>query len=384
MSSVLKFQKAAYDLIQNERFFGELLLECRVILDHPTLKYDAAVTSRGGRPTMLLAPNAMTLGGRQLKALIKHELMHILFHHLKINMISKDGFWNDNFVWNLAQDVVINQEIPEVREKEKDWFTVEALEKLLEVRLERYQTSQYYFDQIMLKIKDKRDQLKKAHDNTLDDHNFVDEEGDSEAQTAASFFDAIQKAVSKSAGNAPKEALQAIDAFKGQMETPWQTLLANFVARQITTTRTPTRKKLNRRYEHLTPGHKKEKELVLALCVDESGSMSDEWIGKIYAQIQELMTLNSMLHIIHADCEISAIETVKKGQPFEFIRRSNGGTAYGPAIKKASELNVDAIVYFGDMDAFDTPEDPGLPVLWVTTSNNTNKPGNFGDMIRLT
>jgi predicted metal-dependent peptidase len=381
MNNIEKFQRAAYSLIQNDRYYGNLLLECRTILDYP-MKHRAAVTSRGGQPVLLFSAQALQEHNvRQICGMIKHELMHIILDHLKVNTVSADGFWDDSTARNIAQDCMINQDIYELHDTSR--VTVEDLSKTLGVELDRYQTSQYYFEQMMAQIKDKRDELKKLAEQAFDDHNFEDPMADGDFQKQAGFFNAMRRAANKSAGNIPQEVMEALDAIQGQMETPWQALLANFVARQISQTRIPTRKKLNRRYAHLTPGHKKERELCLALCIDESGSMSEEWLGKIYDQIQQLLTSQGLLHIIHADCEVAAVETLKKGDRFNFVRRSNGGTAYDPAIKKAVELNVDAIIYFGDMDTADTPEDPGIPVLWITTSNNITKPGNFGEMVRL-
>jgi predicted metal-dependent peptidase len=70
----------------------------------------------------------------------------------------------------------------------------------------------------------------------------------------------------------------------------------------------------------------------------------------------------------------------EKGKTPSF--KGRGGTYYGVAIQKAVELKVDGIVYLGDGDCADTPEDPKKPFLWAFVRGKT-KPAEFGKLIEI-
>lgn len=388
--NVEKYQKAVFDLLHRDRFYGELLLDCTVVLDAQMPKHvRAKASSRNGVPTLLFRSDFVSsITTNALRGVLKHELMHILLDHLKPhkfgNTTEIEGLvFEDDSLWNIAEDIMINQECDGLQELENK-CTIDQLREISGQHVEAYQTSEYYFKILKSLADDKR---KKAIDKmkNFDDHDYKDPEEDSEAQASSAFFNVVNKVVSRmaGAGNVPQHSLNMIGAYKSQLEQPWDSVLANFMARTSTSEKLSTRKRPNKRYNFDVPGYKRIKELTLALCIDESGSMGDEDIAKVAYQILELLSKAGTLHLIHADCQITNIETYKKGDEFSYKRTSGGGTAYDPALQKAKELEVDGIVYFGDMDTADVPEDPGIPVLWVTTSSNMNRPGGFGEIVRL-
>ena len=99
-------------------------------------------------------------------------------------------------------------------------------------------------------------------------------------------------------------------------------------------------------------------------------------------EIQGILGSCSLVYHIHADSEVKKVDKLTAKNKLKAERHGNGGTAYGPALKKCVELKCTAIVYLGDMDCADIPENPQIPVLWVT-AGNTIKPGNFGQIIVL-
>ncbi len=112
--------------------------------------------------------------------------------------------------------------------------------------------------------------------------------------------------------------------------------------------------------------------------------MSDEQLSKVVSELQIINKTISKTYIIHADCEVAHVEEMRKGKKFNFVRRSGGGTAYQPAITKAVELGADAIIYFGDFDCADVPENPKRPFLWIGVGGADSPPGNFGRVLSIT
>ena len=134
----------------------------------------------------------------------------------------------------------------------------------------------------------------------------------------------------------------------------------------------------------IKPGLTKKYKGKIAVCVDTSGSMSDEDLTRCYAEIHKIsQTTPVEIVVIEADSNISRVYKFDAKKKPSFSGR--GGTAYQPAIDKAVELKVDGIMYLGDMDAFDTPTDPKLPFMWVIVgaSENVKPPANFGKVMHI-
>jgi predicted metal-dependent peptidase len=194
--------------------------------------------------------------------------------------------------------------------------------------------------------------------------------------------DAIGKSIKDACGNIPDVVSKIFDSMRSESKVPWQQVLANFVARSSSNTTQSTRKRSNRRFGIDQPGKKKKRELTLGVCVDSSGSVSDESYEKFLNEIIRITKFCQKVYFVEADCVVQNVDILKKNTKNHLKRNGNGGTAYQPAIDKCVELNCDAIVYFGDFDTSDTPTNPGRPFLWVGVGNSP-KPGNFGGEIRL-
>jgi predicted metal-dependent peptidase len=59
--------------------------------------------------------------------------------------------------------------------------------------------------------------------------------------------------------------------------------------------------------------------------------------------------------------------------------KGRGGTAYQPAFDFFNKIEIDGMIYFGDMDCFDTEEikKPKYPVMWAIVGNQA-PPADFG------
>jgi predicted metal-dependent peptidase len=99
-----------------------------------------------------------------------------------------------------------------------------------------------------------------------------------------------------------------------------------------------------------------------------------------WTEMEAIHKCGVKITVIEADCDVKNVyEFDSKKQP-DF--KGRGGTAYNGPIKHAKSLKVDGILYFGDGDCADRPEDPKIPFLWALVRNSP-APADFGKVIRI-
>jgi predicted metal-dependent peptidase len=364
-------EKAIKTLLDDKPFYAYFFLDSRISYDTlgvPTAGVRAIPT---GVEFIFNTEWVNQHKPEQIAAIIEHEVLHVLFEHV---LLYKDPNI-EKHIANIAQDASINQFIESLPE---NCVTIEALEKELNIKLQREQTWEYYYSKL-IKHKDKL-----QNTTTLDMHDLESElvgEG-KPFQSKAALKAAVDRAMKCSKGNVPQAVLKAYDALSAEQKVPWQQVLSNFVARASSSISRSTRKKTNRRFGMEQPGKIKKRELVLGVCADSSGSISEESFQQFLAEIVRISKHCQKVIYVDADCEVQKVEVLKKNKPPKLERHGFGGTAYQPAINKCMEHKVDAIIYFGDFDSSDTPTNPGVPFLWVGVGEQ-NPPGNFGSVIRI-
>lgn len=204
-------------------------------------------------------------------------------------------------------------------------------------------------------------------------------------QAKATIRDAANKAVKAAAGNVPEGIAGLIGRLNEGAKVSWKQQLRNIVASARSIKNKSTRLKANRRFELEHPGKKKERQLIVGVCTDSSGSVSDEAYSAFMNEIHHLSKQTSITYLIQADCEVQKIDVIKGGKAKAGVlgnRKGYGGTAYQPAIDACLKRKCDVIIYFGDMDSADTPDDPKVPFIWVRVGKS-QPPGNFGRVVDL-
>ena len=380
-SSMNRVQKALEKLISSHRFYANFFLNCNVIYDNPQVERAAAgVDKRGTINLYFNLPWMESIKTVEAVAVIKHEIMHIMFEHIYEGPEYKGTDWNHQMA-NVAMDGSINQWIPNLPGEciTLEWFReklgpgVEVLEK---------QTWIYYYN--LMKNNPDKFPVKSLEDMLLDSHEFFDSDGNamSKEQARAIVREALDKAMKASAGDIPGEIKNAIGNFYAEPKINWKQQLRVFVAKSSSSTRRFSNKKPNRRMGFDAPGTTRKRELTLGVITDSSGSVSDEAYASFLDEIADISKHVKLTYLIDADCQVQNVEKLTKKKKPARERSGYGGTAYQPGITKAMELKCDAIIYFGDMDAADRPTDPGVPFLWVIVGNQ-EPPGNFGGKITL-
>lgn len=370
-------EKPIYELLKTEPFFANFLLGAKITFDKVGVPTAGVRIVRDHIEFVINTEFFFTKPLPEQVAILKHEIMHVLLNHCG----SRGGVL-DPTAKNIAMDCAINQYLPEI----KDGVTLATVSTFCKRKLLPMETYEYYYEHIK-----KAREKKGGGEDISNDHSFM--EGDdagllppAEAELQKAVIkNAIQKAMQASCGAAPSSLQRLFADFNKPAQLPWKQILRNFIANARSVSTIPTRLKPHRRFDFDQPGKKKLRKLVLGVCVDESGSVSDESFVKFMNEIKTVAKSTTVTYIVHADSEVHKVDTIKDGKAKSGVlgvRHATGGTMYAPAINECIKKGCDAILYFGDMDSSDTPKNPGVPFLWVRVGSS-EPPGKFGRILDL-
>jgi predicted metal-dependent peptidase len=392
-----KLQQAISALLFAEPFYGHLISKMRISKSDKIPTAGVYITDK-----INMAYNEDWIESLDLidvVKVLKHECGHILQEHIirakNIGVVNPELHKR----FNLATDATINTHdlVPTV--EKIGGVTVNSLNDMMKKMIEEAnakdkgtrlfeplkdgQMAEYYYNKINEFAEKNADILPGdgGMGDTLDDHSvWENSEGNEEMQKEVA-KQAVNDAVKSvgGIGNVPGEVASLVSEMN-KSQVNWKQQLRQFYVNTLKSARTPTRKRRNRRYGILQPGNKKKPELHLGLCVDTSGSVSDEELSMFWAEMQAINTCGVKITVIEADCAVQNVYEFEAGKTPNF--KGRGGTAYSPAIEKAVELKVDGILYCGDFDSADTPENPKKPFLWVGVRNSP-PPATFGKVIYL-
>lgn len=392
-----KLQQAISSLIYAEPFYGHLISKMRISKSDKIPSAGVSITDK-----INLIYNETWIESLELidvVKVLKHECGHILQEH--IIRAKQIGATNPELHkrFNLATDATINLHdlVPTV--EKIGGVTVNSLNEKLKAMvdeanakdkgkrtftpMEEGQMAEYYYNKINEFAEENKDILPEGDGlgETMDDHSTWEESTGNEEMQKEVAKQAVNESVKSCGGigNVPGE-IAALVAELNKSQVNWKQQLRQFFVSTLKSTRIATRKRRNRRYGILQPGHKKKPELHLGLCVDTSGSVSDKELAMFWEEMKAIYACGVKITIIEADCVVQNVYDFEANKTPDF--KGRGGTSYNPAIKKAVELKVDGILYCGDFDTADTPENPKKPFLWIGVRNSP-PPADFGKVIYL-
>lgn len=364
-------EKSIKSLLDNNPFYAHFFLSSKIVYDDPKVPTAAATISETGCTLYFNTEWLNQYSTEEVCGVVEHEVLHLLFDHVS-EMKKKSTKYPQ--IANIAMDAAINQWIKVLP---PETISLDMLNKGLNLKLAPLETWEYYYNHL---VKKGEEEMSKY--STLDDHSSKAEESTNNALAKPVLREIMDKAIKQAKGNVPQHIMKVFDAFSSDAKLPWQQILSNFVAKSIKTTTKPTRKRPNRRFGIDQPGRNKKRELTLGVCVDTSGSISDEQYKSFMNEVHRIAKTCGTTYIIDADCTVQNVQKVDKKKKVNNNRHGAGGTAYQPAIDECTKLKCDAIVYCGDADSADTPTNPGVPFLWVLVGKQ-EPPGSFGGVVRL-
>ena len=293
--------------------------------------------------------------------LLIHEVRHMISKHIF-------NYEKTDHILNLAMDMAINHDCP----------TLPGAVRAKAIKQPDGLTHIHYLEE--LKKEENAEYVKQF--KPMDEHELW-ESIKGEDINGDILKEILSKAKSRS-GSVPSNILAEIEAFFNS-KVNWKQILNSFFLKNLKVNTIPTRKKVNRRYGITFPGKKNENKACIAICVDTSGSVSDEELTQFFSEVNKIwQQLKSNILIIPCDSDVK--------EPFKFTGNikdikiaGRGGTCFKPALDLAIKHEVDGIIYFTDGDI---PHDilelkkPRLPVLFAQT-RDLNKYVNWGKFIKV-
>ena len=134
------------------------------------------------------------------------------------------------------------------------------------------------------------------------------------------------------------------------------------------------------------PGWRRIGPGLIAYVLDTSGSITAHELAIYTAGVLGILeeTGPREIVLIQCDARVRHVDYLQAGETFDRIEvHGRGGTRFQPAFDwiAVSGLAFSAIVYATDLDCMDEPQDPGLPVIWLTPNQNRTMP--FGEIVQV-
>jgi len=109
----------------------------------------------------------------------------------------------------------------------------------------------------------------------------------------------------------------------------------------------------------------------LPIVIDTSGSMTNEQIQAVQAELQSLLRDGRVeeVRVLYVDTRVRAEESFFDGQPVQLRPRGGGGTDFRAAFEQLDRnpTSVPAVVFFTDLLGVFPEEPPAYPTLWIHT-----------------
>ena len=384
-----KLSKHLVDLLWNEPFYSCILRNLTKVETEeiPT----AGVLAKDGNITMWWNRRFLaSLKSKQVKGLLKHECLHLVYQH------TTERRKTPHIIWNYATDLAINSTIPyselpdgglvpgyslpplsiDVINKmtPKQISTHKKLDDLIH-SLPSDKTSEYYFEKLM-EDEELAEELSGMESPMtgmgFDDHEGWDELSDAEREMMSQKLKevlkgAVNEANQKGWGSISAQRASELNKIVSR-NIKWTDILNTFCGFTSRDERQSSNKRLNRKYPFVHPGTKKIYKPRIAVYVDESGSMINEYLEMFYAELEEL-SKKTDFYLYKFDSEVNDKEGFlwKKGKSIKVTRSMCGGTSFQSVTKHAlkNKKKFDGYIIFTDGEASKPKPSVGLKRAWL-------------------
>ena len=293
----------------------------------------------------------------QLRAVLKHEALHILLHH-----ISRNQYFGYNMKgFNYAADMAINchiEGLPDGCIYPKSFG------------LQDNESSEWYYEKLKKEQEEKGEDALDGKGDLADDHSmWGDCDDDIIKEKVRNIAEQAIKAQEKSGwGDVSGNLAQQIIAANKPVVN-WKREVRYFINQIIMMGKRSTRMRPNRRFGYSNPGAKRDFTSEILVAFDTSGSVSDQEL-QYFAQ-----ELNGM--IAHVKVDLVQFDHEIKGdpEPFEKKRKEikilgRGGTCVDPVLKLADEKGYDGLIIMTDGGFSVGVPKPKCRVMWCGVKAN--------------
>jgi len=377
-----------FSLLQSEPFFARI---SRYVTKYATYSIPTAgvrINLESFNFELFYNPKFFaSLPKEQVLGVLMHEFYHIALAHCTTRKV--EGVPHD--IQNVAMDLAING-LPNMVNKLPEIDCFPGKGQFAEYPAEK--AFEWYLKQLC-KDKDKNDSDKSKGEgsDSFDDHsgwseneNSSGSEIDNAKQVAAQKFkDIIQKAA--------EEADQA--AYSGQDGEGWgsvsssirktirdsfchkldpKSIFSYFCKTSVRASRKHRITKINKRWQYIHPGRVFERRARIAIAVDQSGSVSDEMLEKIFSWMSDLAKYCEFTVVPFDDRVFEdKIYVWKKGEKRKRERVLCGGTNFNAPTNYINKNDFDGLVIYTDMCA-DKPGRCNVNRLWITDAYHAKHP----------
>ena len=193
--------------------------------------------------------------------------------------------------------------------------------------------------------------------------------------------------VARGCGKLPGSAAERVKASR-TAPADWRELLREFVTHTVPSDYSwlsPNRRFISDGL--YLPGVVKENLGHIAVAVDTSGSIDQKLLAAFCTELNSIVNEARAdgVTVLYCDSQVNKTEEFAQDEEIVLTAVGRGGTAFSPVFKtiEAWEENPVCLIYFTDLDCWDTPTAPEYPVLWATDLSVT-KDGPFGQTVRIT
>jgi predicted metal-dependent peptidase len=300
-------------------------------------------------------------------AVIKHEVLHLLFKHL----FRYDKNSHDRKLFNVAADLVVNQYVGKWK-LPKSALTIGSFP---EIDLKYGESLEWYYSKL-LHYRKKR--LHNQSSDLLEKVLYQDESLklgdhskwgviDTSIQSKLAQYE-LDKLIhqSKSRTN-PKDYSNLPDFIK-------EKVLRLFVSKSSKTNIKLTNKRISKRFG-TRPGTKIIKSQRIAVAVDTSASISNSELKTFFNEIHSIWNNGVIIEIIESDSKVQRTYLYEGITP-NYVE-GKGSTDFNPVLEylNQSKQPHDGCIYFTDGEASSPSVRARCRVLWVIT-----KQGQIGDL----
>lgn len=341
-----QFDSILVKFLIDEPFFATIIRGMRKICD-PKIG-TAGVTYKDGTMTLYWSPEFVSsLSREKIFGLLKHECYHLIFKHVTTRKREPHNYWN------IATDLAINSIIP--RSQLPECGLIPGVKNKLEVKegieidperramiekmndwiasLPSHMSSEWYMEKIL-----ENKSIQEVIDGLKDVVIVMDEHDNSELSESDKIIadqkvkELLEKAKevgnNRSWGSVSMSVRAEVEKLT-TTEFKWERALKYFCGNKLRNNYFKTQRKINRKYPYIHAGRKSKKTSMLAVYIDQSGSVGADSLarfGKILEQLSKTHTFVYYYFDSHVDEESKT--TWKKGKSSTFGRGLSGGTCF--------------------------------------------------------
>ncbi|MDD2582880.1 MAG: VWA-like domain-containing protein [Desulfuromonadaceae bacterium] len=382
-------ENAVVRLLRDRPFYGHFILNLRRE-QRPLNGKGAGVTVRDGIPILTVDPAAFTsLAATRQRALLEHLVKHLLHLH----PLRRKG--RNQHDWDVSCDLAINPGITNLPDDAllPAYYDVPdglAAEEYYGLLVPPFDTGNLdgsgYGDAESSERGAAGDGRGTDSTATLDSHELWGDADSTPLALAEETVRAITRdSLRGSDGETPVELRMIIDSLLRPSPLPWRQILRQFIATAGRTGHKSSWMREHRRFEHTTPGVRKQRRLNLLVGIDVSDSTNSADLREAF--VRELLQIShgrdATITVLYANSRVQQVKTFS-GTPGVIERYDGGGfTDLRPVFDYAKTMHPlpAAVIYLTD-GVGPAPEQMEFPTLWVLTAAG-ERPVPWGVELRM-